>query len=121
MDCKVIQAELVTYHFGMVDEPLRDQVEQHLLGCAACLSAFLRLKRAVETAPHAGAGPSDAARTRLRQAAEPELARLAADAGRRPGSFWRARSARVALAVVGAMTAVLVLLRMVGPGAPARG
>jgi hypothetical protein len=120
MDCKVIEPELVAYHFGVVDEPLRDRIEQHMLGCPACLAAFLRLKRAVETAPAAdGLHPSETARARLRQAADVELSRLAAQAAR--PSRWPFWSWRGRLAVAGlGLAAVLLIVRIfhAGPASP---
>ena len=121
MDCQVIQPELVAYHFGVVADRARDGIERHLLGCGACLQAFLALKRAVETAPE-GPRPSEAARARLRRAVEPALAALAA-AGARPrrGLLWRWRAGGLAVAAAGVLTLGLLLLRALAPGPPARG
>jgi hypothetical protein len=65
VDCTLIEPELVGFHFATLDEGARTRVEEHLLGCKACLGAFVALKRAIESdAPM----PSDSARARLRAA-----------------------------------------------------
>jgi anti-sigma factor RsiW len=65
VDCTLIEPELVGFHFATLDEAARARVEEHLLGCKACLSAFVALKRAIESeAPI----PSETSRARLRAA-----------------------------------------------------
>jgi hypothetical protein len=68
MDCAAVASHLVAYHFGAVDDPERDAVDAHLLGCTACLKTYLALKRATEKngSADAGAKPSAAAKARLR-------------------------------------------------------
>ncbi len=106
MDCQLIRGELVAYHFGAVEERVRDQVEAHLLECPACLRGYLALKREIETA-QAGPAPAQAARDRLRRAVAQELSQrrgAAAQPGwwRRPLAFGfaAASAAAVMLAVV---------------------
>lgn len=65
MDCRLIEPDLVPYHFGDIEEEARLQVEQHLTECPQCLRDFIALKREMETAP---ARPSTAAKDRLRRA-----------------------------------------------------
>jgi hypothetical protein len=101
MDCEVIGPELPAYHFGVIDAGARAAVEGHLIGCRACLAAYIALKRAIETAP--GERPSEAARARLRRDAGAALERLAAP--RR----WRA--GRVVLAAAGAAALALLAWR----------
>ena len=70
MRCEVIQPELVSFHFGDVEETGRARVEAHLRGCRSCLDAYLSLKRSIEGADMK---PSDEARVRLRDAVAREL------------------------------------------------
>ena len=72
MNCHRIQPELVAYHFGVVSDETRSDVEGHLLRCPECLESFLALKREIETA-ESGPCPSPAARERLRRAVTQEL------------------------------------------------
>jgi len=96
MDCELIRAALVAYHFGSVEEAARDRIEAHLLACPDCLKAFLALKREIETA-EAGPRPSEEARRRLRLAVARELAArspertgaAAAAAAAAVGAWWR--------------------------------
>jgi len=59
-------------HFGVVSDDVRALVEEHLLGCTACVRAFIELKRAIETTEDAPR-PSTSARARLRSAVATEL------------------------------------------------
>jgi anti-sigma factor RsiW len=70
MDCGVIERDLVSFHFGVIEDDARRAVEVHLVGCAACLRDFLTLKREIETAD---ARPSRAAQARLRRAVAEEI------------------------------------------------
>jgi anti-sigma factor RsiW len=72
MTCETIEPELVAYCFATLDDTARAAVEGHLPGCAACVRAFVEVKRAIETA-EAAPRPSDAARARLRRAVAREL------------------------------------------------
>ena len=72
MSCEQIQSELVAYHFGIVSEETRQELEAHLVACPDCLQAFLSVKREIETAQF-GPRPSAAARESLRLAVAREL------------------------------------------------
>ena len=72
MTCTEIERELVGYQFGTLDDEQRRCVEEHLVACAACVRAFVELKRAIETSEEAPA-PSPAARAKLRRAVAREL------------------------------------------------
>ncbi|MBI5545800.1 MAG: zf-HC2 domain-containing protein [Deltaproteobacteria bacterium] len=72
MDCKLIEPELVAYHFGSVSDQTRSAIEEHLLGCPGCLKSMLALKREIETAEE-GPQPSATARVKLRSAVAREL------------------------------------------------
>jgi anti-sigma factor RsiW len=72
MTCETIEPQLVAYHFAALEDAERASVEGHLVGCAACVRAFVEVKRAIETA-EAAPRPSDAARARLRRAVAREL------------------------------------------------
>ena len=67
-----IESELTGYHFGVLDDDTRRQVEAHLLECPECVKAFVEIKRAIETSEAAPA-PSDAARAKLRRAVAREM------------------------------------------------
>jgi anti-sigma factor RsiW len=107
MSCQEIQAELVAYHFGVVSDEVRRSLESHLVGCPACLKAFLALKREIETAG-SGPRPSDTARQRLRSAVARELG---VGERRRRWSWWERPLAFsfAAVAVLLAMFAVNVV------------
>lgn len=116
MSCTETEPELVAYHFGTLDDGTRARVEDHLVGCASCVRAFVELKRAIEFEPlDAGAVPSKSARARLRRAVANELG---IDTPRRwwerPIAF--ALAASVVLAA-GAATRVITS----GPGSPPNG
>ncbi len=72
MSCEEIERTLTAFHFGVVSAEERAAVEAHLPGCAACVQAFVEIKRAIETAEAAPA-PSELARHRLRRAVKQEL------------------------------------------------
>jgi anti-sigma factor RsiW len=72
MICDQVEAELIAYHFGLVEGDARGEIEAHLVGCAACVRAFLDVKRAIETSEDVAA-PSQAARARLRRAVNNEI------------------------------------------------
>ena len=89
MKCEEIEADLVGYHFGTLDEDARRALEEHLCGCGACVRAFVETKRAIETSEDAPA-PSETARARLRRAVATEL-------GVAPRTWWE-RPLAIALA-----------------------
>ena len=70
MDCRLIQGELIAYHFATAREEDRERIDEHLLVCTACLRAYLRLKRHIEHGASQGAQPSQAVRARLRHDVE---------------------------------------------------
>jgi len=107
MGCNVIQLDLVGYHLApdALDEGRRDAIDEHLLGCGECLRAYLRLKRHLQSGPR----PSDAARTRLRDAV---AARHRPRAVRSAGSFLRRP---IPLYQGFAAAAVVLLLAMIVP------
>lgn len=69
MDCTGIADHLVGYHFATLDEPARDAIDAHLLGCTGCLGGYLALKRAAERAER----PSPALKARLRESVRAEF------------------------------------------------
>jgi len=109
MDCELIQAELVPFHFGGLAETTRTEVEEHLLGCPACLRSFLALKRELETA-QAGPRPSETARARLRRAVGKELATRASA---REESWWR-RPLAFGFAAAAGMAVVVAVVSVRG-------
>ncbi len=48
---------LIDYHFAVAEGERRRAMEEHLIGCTACLRAYLDLKRAIETLPDLPAAP----------------------------------------------------------------
>jgi len=63
MDCGRI--DLVGYHFGTLDDDEREGVERHLVGCPACVEAYLVLKRRADAT--ADIRPGGELRARLRR------------------------------------------------------
>lgn len=116
MTCERVLPELVTYHFGVIEDEPRREVEQHLVSCPDCLRSFLALKRDIETA-ESGPRPSPAVLERLRVSAAHELGlpRL------RRWSWWERPLAFsfAGVAVLVAMGAVAALSRW--PGSPPHG
>jgi anti-sigma factor RsiW len=95
MTCAEVEQELVGYHFATLHDEARSEVEAHLAECQACVRAYVALKRAVETSEDA-AGPSDAARLRLRRAVARELG-----IGKAKWSWWeRPLAVAVAASIV---------------------
>jgi anti-sigma factor RsiW len=114
MRCQKVEPELIAYHFGLVSDEARTEIEAHLLACGACLCSFLDLKRAVETGED-GPVPSRAARARLRRAVAEEVL---ADKPQRAWSWWERP---LAFAFAGsAVLAAMITMRVLttGPGAP---
>ena len=116
MSCEEIEPALISFHFGLVHEPLRRQIEEHLPGCPTCLRAFLDLKRHIETA-ESGPQPSAALRERVRASVARELGLPAP----RRWSWWERPLAfsAAALGVVVAMLAVGELTK--GPPGASQG
>jgi len=112
MSCSRTEAQLVAFHFGEVSDEVRGEVEQHLLGCRACLEGFLALKRGIELG-EAEPRPSATARARLRSAVAQQLG-LGLP---RPGWSWWERPLAfgcAAAAVVAAMVALNALRQEAG-------
>lgn len=117
MRCEEVELELVAYHFGLLSEEGRREVEGHLCDCSACVRSFVDLKRAIEL-DEEGPGPSVGARARLRRAVAKEL--QIGEAGR--GWSWWERP--MAFAVAGSAMVLAMLATHVvvsGPGAPPHG
>ena len=106
MDCRLIQPELVLYHFGTIESDARREVETHLVSCRECLAGYLALKRHLETEDEAGPRPSESARLRLRAAVEREVrTQIATPAWRRAASWSVAAAAAAAIAAFALQTA----------------
>jgi hypothetical protein len=116
MSCERVLPELVTYHFGVIEEEARREVEDHLVSCPDCLRSFLALKREIETAD-SGPAPSPAVLDRLRVSAAHELG-LATSRG---WSWWERPLAFgfASVTVLVAMGAVAAFAR--SPGSAPRG
>lgn len=114
MKCSEVRGELTPYHFGVISDDTRRDVEVHLLGCSACVKELVELKRAIELG-EPGPAPGPAARARLRKAVARELG---VRAPRREWSWWE-RPAAFALAGSAVLVSVIAM-RVVtsGPGAP---
>ena len=111
MTCERVLPELVTYHFGVIENEPRREVEQHLVSCPDCLRSFLAIKRDIETA-ESGPRPSPAVLDRLRVSAAHELGLP----GPRRWSWWERPLAFgfAGVAVLVAMGAVATLARSPG-------
>lgn len=113
MTCETMEPELVAYHFGTVDPEARAAVEDHLVGCAACLRSFVALKRDIETG-EAEPAPSKASRDRLRLAVMHELH---PSSPARPWRWWE-RPLAFGLAGAAVFAAFVTVYEVsVGPGA----
>jgi hypothetical protein len=112
MSCEQVETELVGYHFGVIDDGPRCEVEEHLLDCPICLRAFLALKRDIETAESCPR-PSPVVRDRLRASAMRELGLES-----RPWSWWERP---LALGFAGTVTLIAIMSVTAfarGPGTP---
>lgn len=65
MHCDDVRLELFSFQLGACEEPIRDQVDRHLLDCRACLEQFLCEKRNCESAAAFDARPSPSARAQI--------------------------------------------------------
>jgi anti-sigma factor RsiW len=63
MDCAGLADQLISYHLGDVEDSDRDAIEAHLVGCSACVKAYVALKRATDLREHR---PRPEVRRRLR-------------------------------------------------------
>jgi predicted anti-sigma-YlaC factor YlaD len=68
MDCTLILADLIAYHFATADDVERERVEGHLLECKSCLRFYLAMKADADRAKKAPELPSEASRLKLRNA-----------------------------------------------------
>jgi predicted anti-sigma-YlaC factor YlaD len=73
MDCSVIQADLIAYHFGTTPDPMRERIDEHLLSCTDCLRAYLRVKGHLAKGASQTERMSPAAREKLRRAVAAEF------------------------------------------------
>jgi hypothetical protein len=102
MDCKRI--DLVAYHFATDADEERRRVEEHLLGCRACLATYLALKRTEEDRAHAER-PGPEVRLRLRR----DVERAFRPVGWRPAWWTRPVPLYKGLAVAGLALLVAVV------------
>ena len=107
--CDEVDQQLVVFQLGLLEDPRRAEVEQHLAGCLACVRALLELKRAMELA-EASPAPSEASRLKLRGAVARELGLEA-----RPWRWWE-RPLALGVAGAAAYGAVLVVYLVSGTG-----
>jgi len=84
MTCASIRNELVGFHFGVIEEAPRVEVERHLATCSACLTEFLALKRDVELAASTEERPRAQVKSKLRAAVAQELGLVAG-----PQAWWQ--------------------------------
>ena len=87
MDCTLILADLIAYHFATADDVERERVEGHLLECKSCLRFYLAMKADADRATRAPELPSEASRLKLRHAVADRFRPTAAARFRR----WLAR------------------------------
>jgi anti-sigma factor RsiW len=64
MDCTAVAENLVAYHVGAIEDADRAAIEEHLVGCRACLETYMAIKRAADRA--AFERPRPEVRDRLR-------------------------------------------------------
>jgi anti-sigma factor RsiW len=94
--CDELRGELLAFHLSTLEDPQRADVEQHLAGCAACVTAFLTFRRDVDRSPPATERPRPQLRASVRRAVALEMGRLPS-----PRPWWeRPLAASVALAAV---------------------
>jgi anti-sigma factor RsiW len=106
-DCRRFDEDLIPYVLGLVDDEARARLDEHMVGCATCLRAFLETKRHVERAG-GSPRPSPAAKERLRQAL------FDRPAASRPARVWRSLARPVPLyQAFGAVLAVAALAALV--------
>jgi anti-sigma factor RsiW len=108
MSCREIESELIAYHFGTVAPEAREQIEAHLPSCAACVGAYVALKRGFDSP--GDARPSAAARARLRAAVAQKL--------RPPWRWWERPLAFATALLVVALSIAATWQLGTGEGAP---
>ncbi len=96
--CTDVKPQLLGYQLGACEPGLRDDIDQHLLGCSTCLRDFLAHKRVCEDGSAFDERPSPQLQHRLRSvvASKRRVPRKAA-------AVWVMAVAALALAVWGAM------------------
>lgn len=104
MSCETVRGALVEFHFGVVSDATRQQVQAHLLTCRPCLDAYFEVKTEVETAGSVER-PSDVARVRLRKAVVRELK---GEPETRPFAWWE-RPVAFGVASAAVVASVFVL------------
>jgi anti-sigma factor RsiW len=97
MTCADVLPDLPAYHLGLLAADARPAFEAHLVGCPACIRAFVDLKRSLELG-EAGPRPSAALHGRLRASLAAELAA--------PVRTWRWWERPLALTVAAAATLI---------------
>jgi anti-sigma factor RsiW len=108
MTCDDVRAELPALHLGVLDDPLRADVERHLTACPACVAELLSLKRDAEVAPER---PRAHVRASVRLAVARELGLVA------PARAWWERPLAGGLAVA-ALVAALTTVEFVATSSP---
>jgi hypothetical protein len=112
MNCEQIESELVSYHFDVLEDEVRHQVEEHLVGCAPCVRSFVGIKRSIEKSEDVEP-LSSRARTSLRGAVARELG-----LGVSRWSWWE-RPLAAALAAAAVLLAGVATQAIISrPGAP---
>ena len=112
--CDAIDAQLVAFHFSVLDEPARAEVERHLFACSACVRSFFAVKREIDS--DAGlARPSEASRIRLRAA----VAQKVRGGRTRRRVVYSAMAAAMVLVALGVGLRVRLAPAVGGTGAPA--
>lgn len=111
MSCETIRNELVGFHFGIIEGAQRSAVEQHLVGCAACLGEYLSVKRDVEVAAAVEERPRAQVKSKLRAAMARELGLVAG-----PAAWWQ-RPLAYGLAAA-AVVVALVTMQTVAKAEP---
>ena len=112
MDCTAVAENLVAYHVGAIEDADRNAIEEHLVGCRACLETYLAIKRTADRAVFQRPRPE--VRERLRaevQKAFPPSANSRSKS-RTPIAFLRRR---IPLYQGVVLAAAAVLLALAGP------
>ena len=123
MTCASIRSELVGFHFGVIDDGPRIEVERHLTTCPACLVEFLSLKRDVELSASTEERPRAQVKSKLRAAVAQELGLVAGPAvwWQRPLAFGLAAAAVIVAMVSVEAVATSEVTAPVGVAATQRG
>jgi anti-sigma factor RsiW len=77
MTCAAIRSELLSFHFGIIGETPREEVERHLMRCPDCVGEFLALKRDVELSTSTQEHPNGEVKSKVRAAVAKELGLVA--------------------------------------------